>query len=588
MTWLSATRAQLHQTIVELPPGSARAAVVARCARVERLLGRYRESAALVAREIEALPDGEERSAVELRLELAAATIGDGVPEPVVAAARRVGGEPVQAAALAMSAYGDLARGARIRRTYARIAKAAGLVDSLPDDHYPALEWLSWAELLINRPADAVRHAERGMRLGGAYVEASMSHCLGIAQGVRGQLSQAVETLDHAAVFAGDHPRALIARSHQCEVLIWMGEAESAERLASAAARRAGRTAAGILAAVRLLHGDAAGCADLLVGVGGGYSLHLFEPLRRSRHLVVLSEAMRALGRYGEAERAARGALACGHGLVDGRARLALAGALRSLPLAVSVAMRFEAEGNLAEAASARVLAGTLASDLALTQPSAPLDTQPSTPSSTPPSAPLDSRPSDRLAARPSGPLAARPSGPLGARSSDSSGTRPSDALRAPSGFVGAEPSGFAAAQTPGYTGAGASGFEGVGASDLAGVRVSGRAEASGPSGASGFVGASGLAEEARGHLLRARELAASCGARLFAEAAARALVRVPVELSGREREVADLVVAGCSNREIAARLFVSARTVESTLTGIYAKLGISSRAALTALLTCR
>jgi DNA-binding CsgD family transcriptional regulator len=40
---------------------------------------------------------------------------------------------------------------------------------------------------------------------------------------------------------------------------------------------------------------------------------------------------------------------------------------------------------------------------------------------------------------------------------------------------------------------------------------------------------------------------------------------------------VADLVVRGLSNREVAAELFVSVRAVESTLTRIYAKLGVRS-----------
>jgi ATP/maltotriose-dependent transcriptional regulator MalT len=51
--------------------------------------------------------------------------------------------------------------------------------------------------------------------------------------------------------------------------------------------------------------------------------------------------------------------------------------------------------------------------------------------------------------------------------------------------------------------------------------------------------------------------------------------------LSAREREVAELVAAGQRNRDVAAALFVSEKTVETHLARIYDKLGVHSRAAL-------
>jgi pimeloyl-ACP methyl ester carboxylesterase len=51
-------------------------------------------------------------------------------------------------------------------------------------------------------------------------------------------------------------------------------------------------------------------------------------------------------------------------------------------------------------------------------------------------------------------------------------------------------------------------------------------------------------------------------------------------DFSARELEVLELVSAGRSNEEIAARLYVSARTVERHLSNIYAKLGVSGKAA--------
>ncbi len=50
--------------------------------------------------------------------------------------------------------------------------------------------------------------------------------------------------------------------------------------------------------------------------------------------------------------------------------------------------------------------------------------------------------------------------------------------------------------------------------------------------------------------------------------------------LSDRELEVLRLAAAGCSNEEIAARLFLSVRTAERHLSHIYTKLGLSGRSA--------
>jgi DNA-binding CsgD family transcriptional regulator len=54
--------------------------------------------------------------------------------------------------------------------------------------------------------------------------------------------------------------------------------------------------------------------------------------------------------------------------------------------------------------------------------------------------------------------------------------------------------------------------------------------------------------------------------------------VREVAELTRREREVATLASEGLANREIADRLFLSARTVENHLQHAYEKLGITNR----------
>jgi DNA-binding CsgD family transcriptional regulator len=57
---------------------------------------------------------------------------------------------------------------------------------------------------------------------------------------------------------------------------------------------------------------------------------------------------------------------------------------------------------------------------------------------------------------------------------------------------------------------------------------------------------------------------------------------RVPSgALTETERRIAELVAQGGSNKEVAAQLFITPRTVEGHLTKIYEKLGVRSRAEL-------
>jgi DNA-binding CsgD family transcriptional regulator len=73
--------------------------------------------------------------------------------------------------------------------------------------------------------------------------------------------------------------------------------------------------------------------------------------------------------------------------------------------------------------------------------------------------------------------------------------------------------------------------------------------------------------------------LAAPCEGAVFAP------LGVADPLSRREREVAELAARGASDREIAARLSLSVRTVNAHLRAVYAKLGVEGRGALRALL---
>ena len=86
--------------------------------------------------------------------------------------------------------------------------------------------------------------------------------------------------------------------------------------------------------------------------------------------------------------------------------------------------------------------------------------------------------------------------------------------------------------------------------------------------------------------ILRLRHLAA--GTRVIDPRVAQALAvdlvsslrgeTEQVQLSPREREVLDLLAEGCSNRQIAERLFIAETTVKGHVAALLGKLGVDSR----------
>ena len=93
----------------------------------------------------------------------------------------------------------------------------------------------------------------------------------------------------------------------------------------------------------------------------------------------------------------------------------------------------------------------------------------------------------------------------------------------------------------------------------------------------------------AREILAAARELLAAAGAHGWVSVADRETARIggrvadPRALTPAQTAVARAVADGMSNREVAARLHLSVRTVETHLTQIYDKLGVRSRTAMAA-----
>jgi len=107
-----------------------------------------------------------------------------------------------------------------------------------------------------------------------------------------------------------------------------------------------------------------------------------------------------------------------------------------------------------------------------------------------------------------------------------------------------------------------------------------------------------GRHQEAIEHLQHAHAVLADCGANGYRDEAARELRRLDSRparskwssggigaLSNREREVAELAAAGLTNRQIAEQLYVGEKTVETHMSRVLAKLGITSRIAVAGIL---
>ena len=91
----------------------------------------------------------------------------------------------------------------------------------------------------------------------------------------------------------------------------------------------------------------------------------------------------------------------------------------------------------------------------------------------------------------------------------------------------------------------------------------------------------------ARASLGRSLDIFEQLSAALWADKATTEMGRIggrspaPDDLTPTEREVADLVAEGLTNREVASALFLSVSTVEANLRRIYRKMGVRSRTEL-------
>jgi len=98
---------------------------------------------------------------------------------------------------------------------------------------------------------------------------------------------------------------------------------------------------------------------------------------------------------------------------------------------------------------------------------------------------------------------------------------------------------------------------------------------------------------QARAALQRASTLAGEMGHRPLQAEIGRELPRITAarsgdELTDAEQRVAEQIAAGATNKDAAAALFISVRTVETHVAAIYRKLGVRTRSQLRHTLSAR
>ncbi len=473
------------------------------CASCENFLGMHETAERRLVAALEALPDQHSHEAVAVLLQLATGAFFTADTERMCALARRALaaahalGDPTLIGTSAAVLAHSCASAGLVAEARASADDAAGRLDRLSDEALApwldAISRLAWAEFLIERFDDSIRHAARGAAVVRATGQGQFAPLILSGQAMsataRGDLSAATalleEAMEMATIAANDYLTSAVLTS-VAHVVTATGDIESARRaaeqsvaLVTVAERGHLPAMAGVRLALSMRElGASAADTEPMVALAGGWQLPVIPPTWRVLHHATLTRVELDAGRL-------EPATACAEAAESDAAAL-------GLPLATAVAERARAAVLLAQGNADAAAALAMRSAGAAHDAGAPIEAA-------------------RARVVAGAALAA-----TGARD------RAVELLR------GAERE-----------------FDERGA-------LRDRAEA-------------------RRHLRR-------LGARTEPRGPSGAADGGLASLSRREREVAALITERKTNKEVAAELFLSEKTVETHLRNIFAKLGASSR----------
>ncbi|WP_203672443.1 MULTISPECIES: AAA family ATPase [unclassified Streptomyces] len=321
---LRQSRDLLHALISVSGDGTPalRADAIALCAMMERHLGHSAEATALLRNELSRTPGPPPGQVVPLGLALGmSALLTVSYPdvradiERTLAAARSQGDTTGEAGVLGLAALGEAYEG-RTGDAERFADAAAGLVDGLTDpgltDLCESLVWLAWAEALLERYAEAERHAERGLdiarRAGQLHVLPHLLMSKAYVHLSTCRLPSALEAAEEAesvarAIGSGD----LLAFTLSTKTLIVLVGSPLGDHRALATAEEA-VAAAGtgcnwwaslawcMLGQAAYMAGDPYRTTEAILRAGGGPGLLRLQPSLRPAQLETLTNAAIATG----------------------------------------------------------------------------------------------------------------------------------------------------------------------------------------------------------------------------------------------------------------------------------------------------